>query len=72
MLSREWFSFINSQRIVYNGETDKGKILDIDGKSYCKAYIKIKCVEIGKWTWNIAISYKDYTDKEYIDWAEEF
>lgn len=56
----------------YNGGMDKEKFLDIDVKSHCKAYIKTKCVEIGKWTWNIAISCKDYTDKEYIDGAEEF
>lgn len=58
--------------LVNNGGMDKEKFLDIDRKSYCKAYIKTKCVEIGKWTWNITISCKDYTDKEYIDWAEEF
>lgn len=58
--------------LVYNGGMDKEKFLDVDEKSYCKTYIKTKCVEIGKWTWNIAISCKDYTDKGYIDWAEEF
>lgn len=58
--------------LVYNGGMDKEKFLDVDEKSYCKTYIKTKCVEIGKWTWNITISCKDYTDKGYIDWAEEF
>lgn len=54
--------------LVYNGGMDKEKLLDIDEKSYCKAYIKTRCVEVGKWNWNIYISCKDYTDKEYIDW----
>lgn len=58
--------------LVYNGGMDKEKFLDVDEKSYCKTYIKTKCVEIGKWTWNIKISCKDYTDKGYIDWDEEF
>lgn len=34
--------------LVYNGGMDKEKFWDIDVKSYCKAYIKTKCVEIGK------------------------
>lgn len=62
---------ITHQDLVYNAGMDKEKLLDIDGKSYCKAYIKTKCVEIGKWNWDIMISCKDYTDKGYIDWDKE-
>lgn len=62
---------ITHRNLVYNGGMDKEKLLDIDKKSYCKAYIKTKCVEVGKWDWSIAISCKDYTDKGYIDWSEE-
>ncbi|MBO5348874.1 MAG: hypothetical protein J6A89_03530 [Clostridia bacterium] len=61
---------LTHQDLVYNGGMDKEKLLDVDGKSYCKVYIKTKCVEIGKWDWKIFISCKDYTDKEYIEWAE--
>lgn len=57
--------------LVYKGGMDKEKLLDIDEKSYCKAYIKTRCVEVGKWNWNIYISCKDYTDKGYIDWDKE-
>ena len=57
--------------LVYNGGMDKEKLLDIDEKSYCKAYIKTRCVEVDKWNWNIYISCKDYTDKGYIDWDKE-
>lgn len=62
---------ITHRDLVYNGGMDKEKLLDIDGKSYCKAYIKTKCIEVGKWDWDIMISCKDYTDNGYIDWAEE-
>lgn len=63
---------ITHHDLVYNAGMDKEKLLDIDKKSYCKAYIKTKCVEVGKWNWDIYISCKDYTDKGYIDWAKEF
>lgn len=62
---------LTHQDLVYNGGMDKEKLLDIDEKSYCKVYIKTKCVEVGKWNWDIYISCKDYTDKGYIDWAKE-
>lgn len=63
---------VTHRDLVYNAGMDKKKLLDIDGKSYCKAYIKTKCVEIGKWNWDVMISCKDYTDKGYIDWDEGF
>ena len=62
---------ITHRDLVYNGGMDKEKLLDIDEKSYCKAYIKTKCIEVGKWDWDIMISCKDYTYNGYIDWAEE-
>jgi len=62
---------ITHQDLVYNAGMNKEKFLDIDKKSYCKAYIKTRCVEVGKWNWNIYISCKDYTDKGYIDWDKE-
>lgn len=62
---------ITHRDLVYNGGMDKEKLLDIDEKSYCKAYIKTKCIEVEKWDWDIMISCKDYTDNGYIDWAEE-
>lgn len=62
---------ITHRDLVYNGGMDKEKLLDIDEKSYCKAYIKTKCIEVGKWDWDIMISCKDYTDDGYIDWEKE-
>lgn len=62
---------LTHQDLVYNGGMDKEKLLDVDKKSYCKAYIKTRCVEVGKWNWDIYISCKKYTDKGYIDWDKE-
>lgn len=62
---------LTHQDLVYNGGMDKEKLLDVDKKSYCKAYIKTRCVKVGKWNWDIYISCKDYTDKGYIDWDKE-
>lgn len=64
--------YLTHKDLVYNNGYDKEKLLDVDYKSYCKAYIKYKCVEKGKWDWTTTISCKDYTDKEYQDWAEPF
>ena len=63
---------ITHQDLVYNAGMDKEKFLDIDNKSYCKAYIKPKCVEVGKWEWDIKISCNDYEDKGYVNWAKPF
>lgn len=63
---------ITHHDLVYNAGMDKEKLLDIDKKSYCKVYVKTKCVEIGQWNWNIMISYKEYEDNGYVDWAKEF
>lgn len=63
---------ITHQNLVYNAGMNKEKFLDIDKKSYCKAYIKTRCVEVGKWDWDIMISCKNYTDNGYVDWEEEF
>ena len=63
---------ITHQDLVYNAGMNKEKFLDIDKKSYCKAYIEAKCVEVGKWDWDIMISCKNYTDDGYVDWNEEF
>ena len=63
---------ITHRDLVYNGGMDKEKFLDIDKKSYCKAYIKTKCIEVGTWDWDIMISCKNYTDDGYVDWDKEF
>ena len=44
---------------------DKGKLLDIDRKSYCKVRAKAKCISDGKFEWNTYIKCKDYEDDGY-------
>ena len=63
---------ITHQDLVYNAGMNKEKFLDIDKKSYCKAYIKARCVKVGKWDWDIMISCKNYTDDGYVDWDKSF
>lgn len=63
---------ITHKDLVYNAGMDKEKFLDIDNKSYCKAYIKTTCVEVGKWDWDIKISCSEYEDDGYVDWDKGF
>ena len=63
---------ITHQDLVYNAGMNKDKLLDIDEKSYCKVYVKTKCVEYGKWEWNTMISCKNYKDKGFVDWDKGF
>lgn len=44
---------------------DNKKLLDIDGKSYCKIKVKTKCVEDSKLNWETYIKCKDYEDKGF-------
>ena len=63
---------ITHKDLVYNAGMDKEKFLDVDNKSYCKAYIKTECVEVGKWNWDIKISCSEYEDDGYVDWDKGF
>ncbi|MBQ9853655.1 MAG: hypothetical protein IJO57_01320 [Bacilli bacterium] len=63
---------ITHKDLVYNAGMDKESFLDIDKKSYCKAYIKTECTEIGKWDWKTYISCNDYEDDGYINWEKGF
>lgn len=63
---------ITHRELVYNAGMDKEKFLDVDNKSYCKAYVSAECVEDRKWEWKIMISCKDYEDEGYINWEKEF
>lgn len=63
---------ITHKDLVYNAGMDKEKFLDIDNKSYCKAYIKTTCVGVGKWDWDIKISCSEYEDDGYVDWDKGF
>lgn len=68
----EGVPLITHKDLVYNGGMDKEKFLDVDNKSYCKAYIIPKCNEGHIWSWDIKLSCKDYEDEGYEDWDEAF
>ncbi len=61
-------TIITDRDLIYNRGMDKDKFLDVDGKSYCNAYIKTECIDDGKLDWDIYLSCKNYKDKGY--WAE--
>jgi len=61
-------TIVTDEELIYNRGMDKDKFLDVDGKSYCKAYIKTECIEDGKLDWDIYLSCKNYEDKGY--WAD--
>ena len=63
---------ITHKDLVYNAGMDKDKFLDVDSKSYCKAYIIPTCIEKGIWNWDIKISCKDYEDTGYINWDNKY
>lgn len=63
---------ITHKDLVYNAGMDKEKFLDVDGKSYCKAYVYSTCIETGKWSWKTTISCKNYQDEDYQDWDYGF
>ena len=46
---------------------DKKKLLDIDGKSYCKIKVNPRCVSDGKLEWDTYIKCKNYQDEGYED-----
>lgn len=61
-------TIITNNDLIYNAGMAKEKLLDVDGKSYCKTYILVNCIEDGTWNWNISISCKDYQDEDYVEW----
>lgn len=63
---------ITHKELVYNAGMDKEKLLDIDGKSYCKIYVKPICIKVGIWNWNVKISCNKYKDKGYVNWNDGF
>ena len=49
---------------------DKKKLLDVDGKSYCKTRIEVTCVAENELDMNVYIKCKDYEDENYSNWEE--
>ena len=56
------------ETLVYQRGMDKELLLDVDGKSYCKVRIEVRCVEENKHEWNTYLKCKDYEDEHYRNW----
>ena len=67
----------NTGTTVYTDETlvnqrgmDKELLLDVDGKSYCKVRVEVKCVAVNEFAWDTYLKCKNYEDVNYSNWEE--
>lgn len=58
-------STINEETLIVQVGIDKKKLLDIDGKSYCKVKVNIRCVAENEHDFDTYLKCKDYVDKGY-------
>ena len=58
-------STIDDEILMVQAGIDKKKFLDIDGKSYCKVKVNIRCVAENEHEWDTYLKCKDYKDKEF-------
>lgn len=65
-------NIITHETLVYNGGFDKEKLLDVDNKSYCSVYALSRCNENEENEYEIYLKCKNYEDKGFVQWDEEF
>ena len=56
---------IDEKILIVQAGIDKKKFLDIDGKSYCKVKVNIRCVAENEHSWDTYLKCKDYEDEGY-------
>ena len=61
---------INENTLLVQLAMDKNKLLDVDGKSYCKVRVEVICVAENELDTDVYIKCKDYEDKNYSNWEE--
>ena len=61
---------MNEETLLVQWAMDKKKLLDIDGKSYCKTKIEVMCVTENELDMDVYIKCKDYEDENYSNWEE--
>ena len=61
---------MNEDTLLVQWAMDKKKLLDVDGKSYCKTRIEATCVATNELDTDVYIKCKDYEDKNYSNWEE--
>ena len=58
-------STIDEEILIVQAGIDKNKFLDIDGKSYCKVKVNIRCVAENEYDFDTYLKCKDYKDEGY-------
>lgn len=58
---------VTSDFLISQGYIKKEILLDVDGKSYCKANAERKCIN-GENDYTIYLKCQDYEDEGYVDW----
>ncbi len=61
---------MNEDALLVQWAMDKKKLLDVDGKSYCKTRIEVTCVATNELDIEVYIKCKDYEDENYSNWEE--
>lgn len=61
---------INENTLLVQWAMDKKKLLDVDGKSYCKTRIEVMCVAENELDMDVYIKCNDYEDENYSNWEE--
>ena len=61
---------MNEDTLLVQWDMDKKKLLDVDGKSYCKTRIEVMCVAENELDADVYIKCKDYEDENYSNWEE--
>ena len=61
---------MNEDTLLVQWAMDKNKLLDVDGKSYCKTRIEVMCVAENELDTDVYIKCKDYEDINYSNWEE--
>ena len=61
---------INEDALLVQWAMDKKKLLDVDGKSYCKTRIEVMCEAENELDVDVYIKCKAYEDENYSNWEE--
>ena len=56
---------IDEETLMVQAGIDKKKFLDMDGKSYCKVKVNVRCVAENEHDFDTYLKCKNYEDKEY-------
>lgn len=56
------------ETLIYQRGMDKELLLDVDGESYCKVRVEVRCVDENEFAWDTYLKCKDYEDENYSNW----